>query len=621
MKKSRILILSLIIALTTSVLSMTFVSAAKLYGDLNQDGSIDALDFALMKAHLLGGSELPNPSVADLDADGNINALDYSLLKQYLLNVIDKFPADNKTEEKKTEAEKLVGDIIFSVPSSTFKNSLNVSLSTKIPNAEIRYTTDGSVPTSTSTVYRNALTLTKTTQVRAQAFVNGEASGDMGTAIYVCTSISATHDLPILIIDSYGKGKPGKSDYLDAAIMLMEPQNNQATLSQTPTVATRGGYHVRGQSSANYEKTPYRLEFWDNKNKDAKYPIMGLPADGDWCLLSPYPDKSLIRNAFAYELGNDLGLEAPGYTFVEVYINTDNQPLSADDYQGVYLLTEKIEIDKDRLNIKKLKKDDLTEPNITGGYLLQFNMQCAEEPIIRGSGWSDLELTEPDDATPEQIRWITDYIQKTHNAIHSSNPSDPNTGYPAYIDVDSFVNFIIVNEMSREGDAYIRSTRLYKDRGGKLTAGPLWDYDLGFECIKGFGFGGFGGNTSTVEGWQFQPMFGMNSTCDWYYTLMKDASFQAKIAARWNELRRGPLSDANLKAKIQSLANPLTNAAKRNFQKWNILNTSMIGGFSTQTTQTWEEQISILQNYVLQRAAWLDKSGWKPTTNTNPWGW
>lgn len=618
MKKSRLLIMSLVIALATSVLSIAFVSAATLYGDLNQDGAIDAIDYALMKGHLLGSSELPAPAVADLDADGNINALDYSLLKQYLLKIIDKFPADTGTEVKKTEAEKLLGDIIFSVPGSTFKNSLSVSLSTKISNAEIRYTTDGSVPTISSTVYKNALTLTKTTQVRAQAFVNGAESGKMGTAVYVCTSIDATHDLPVVIIDSYGAGKPGKEDYLDAAIMVMEPKNNQATLLQAPSIATRGGYHVRGQSSSNFEKTPYRIEFWDNKDDDAKYSIMGLPADGDWCLLSPYPDKSLIRNAFAYELGNTMGLEAPGYKFVEVYINIDNQPVSSADYQGVYLLTETIEIDKDRLNIKKLKEDDLTEPNITGGYLMQFNMQAADPPLIRGNGWSDLELTEPDDAKPEQLAWITNYIQKTHNAIHSTNPSNPTTGYPAYIDVDSFVDFIIVNEMARQGDSYMRSTRIFKDRGEKLKAGPLWDFDLGFDCYTGFGWGG--GTSSTIQGWQFQPMFGTNSTVDWYLTLMKDSSFQQKIAARWSSLRSGPLSDANLKAKIQQLSSPLANGAKRNFQKWNILNTSQVGGFGTQTSQTWEQQIDILQNFVLKRAAWLDTSGWKPTTSTNPWG-
>lgn len=526
----------------------------------------------------------------------------------------DPLNGDLKSEGEISAAE-LSGDIIFSVPSCTFKDQVTVVLSSKITNAEIRYTTDGTVPTSSSAVYNNALTFTNTTQLRAQAFVNGVATGAMGTAIYIASSIDAQHDLPILILDAYGGGKPGR-DYRDVAIMLMEPRNNEASLLQAPTLATRGGFHVRGQSSANFEKTPYRLELWDNANNDAKYPILGMPADGDWVLLSPYPDKSLIRNALAYRLGEALGLKVPRYAFVEVYLNLDKQPLSASDYQGVYLLAEKLEIGKNRLNIQKLKKDHLTEPEITGGYLMQFNMMAAEPPLIKGNGWSDLEVTDPDDLQPQQLEWITNYIQKVHDSIHSANPSDLQTGYPAYIDVDSFVNYIIQNELARQGDSYMRSTFIYKDRGQKLMAGPLWDYDLGYDCFTGMG--GFPMSIS-IEGWQYQPMFpGMGATtCDWYYKLMQDPSFKNKVCARWQELRRGPLSDTQLIAAVTTLAAPLTNAAKRNFQKWNILNTAIVGGFGTQTTQTWEEQLQILQNFLLKRAAWIDSQwnvgGYTPT--------
>jgi hypothetical protein len=504
-------------------------------------------------------------------------------------------------------ATKLTGDIIFSAPSCTFRGQVSVSLSSKITNAEIRYTTNGSVPTSSSTVYKNALSFTATTQLRAQAFVGGAASGAMGTAIYIASSLEAKHDLPVLILDAYGGGKPAR-DYKDVAVMLMEPKNNEASLLQAPTIATRAGFHVRGQSSANFEKTPYRLELWNNENKDAKYSLLGMPADGDWALLSPYPDKSLIRNALAYGLGEAMGISVPRCAFVEVYLNLDNQPLSANDYQGVYLLTETLKIDKDRLNIKKLKKDNLTEPDITGGYLMQFNMMAAEAPLIKGNGWSDLELKEPDDPQSQQLTWITNYIQKVHNSIRSANPSNPQTGYPAYIDVDSFANYIIQNELAREGDAYMRSTYIYKDRNQKLMAGPLWDYDLGYDCITGM----MGG--SSIQGWQYQPMFtGMGSTtCDWYNKLMQDSSFQNKVSARWQELRRGPLSDAQLTARVTAMSRTLTNAAKRNFQKWNILNTSRIGGFTTQTTQTWEQQVQIVQDFLLKRAAWIDTQ-WKST--------
>lgn len=625
MKKSRFLIFSLTFALVATVFSAAYVSAGPLKGDLNSDGGINSIDFALMRSHLLGIPASIDVSAADLNGDGSANSIDFALMRSYLLGMITSFPAQTSnptpTPTDKKDDTDLIGDIVFSVPSGTFKNQVSVSLSSQIAGAQIRYTTDGSVPSNNSTLYNNALSFTKTTQLRAQAFVNGTASGAMGTAIYIASSIDTNHDIPVLILDAYGGGKPAR-DYKDAAFMLLEPKNNQLSLLQAPTVVARAGFHVRGQSSANFEKTPYRLELWDNENKDAKHSLLGMPGDGDWALLSPFPDKSLIRNPLAYELGNVMGLYSPRYKHVEVYLNLDNQPLSAADYQGVYILTETLDIDKDRLNIKKLKEDDIAEPNISGGYLMQFNMMAAEEPLIKGNGWSDLELSDPE-VLPQQLTWITNYIQKVHNAIHSSNPSNAQTGYPAYIDVDSFVDFIIVNEMARQPDSYMRSTRIYKDRDQKLTAGPLWDFDLGFACYTGFG----GATTSTVEGWQFQPMMmGMGgTTCDWYNTLMQDPNFQSKISARWQQLRQGPFSDSQLNALVQSLSSPLSNAAKRNFQKWNNLNTATVGGFGTQTTQTWEQQITILQDFLIKRAAWLDKSGWKPTTTTNPggggWGW
>ena len=472
MKRSRKLALTSVLVLVLNIICFSLVDAST-YGDVNNDGGINSTDYALLNRYILGTSNINDVNAADLNGDGGANSTDYAILRRFLLGLIDKFPVeeinppkatDKPNEEKKTSEEKLKGDIIFSVPSSTFTNQVSVSFNSKVSNAEIRYTTDGSAPNGNSRVYNGPLTFTATTQLRAQAFVNGVASGDMGTAIYVASSIDTKHDIPVLILDAYGKGKPER-DYRDVAFMLMEPNNSQASLLQTPTVATRAGFHIRGQSSANFEKTPYRIELWDNEGEDAKYTLLGMAKDGDWAILSPFPDKSLIRNALAYELGKKVGLDSPDYRFVEVYINFDNQPVSATDYQGVYLLTEVLQVDKDRINLAKLKEDDLTEPNISGGYLMQFNMMVAEEPLIRGNGWSDLEVKEPDDLRPEQMAWITSYIQKVHNSIHSANPSDPQTGYPAYIDVDSFINFVIINEMARQGDSYMRSTYINKDRG------------------------------------------------------------------------------------------------------------------------------------------------------------
>jgi hypothetical protein len=137
-------------------------------------------------------------------------------------------------------------DISFSAPSGTFQGSVNVGLSTAISGAEIRYTTDGKPPTSASARYTAPLTLTSTTQVRAQAFVGGAATGDGSTGLYVARNFDARHDLPLVVIDDYGKGKPGR-DFVDAAAMVIN-----GSLSTAPAVAARAGIHLRGQSSATF---------------------------------------------------------------------------------------------------------------------------------------------------------------------------------------------------------------------------------------------------------------------------------------------------------------------------------------------------------------------------------
>jgi hypothetical protein len=514
---------------------------------------------------------------------------------------------------------ELTGDITFSVPSGTFQGQVSVRLSTAVADAQIRYTTNGAVPTGSSSLYSAALTFTATTRLRAQAFVGGTATGAMGTALYVARAVNATHDLPLVVLDDFGGGKPNKTATKDVSFMVMAPQSGSTSLAAVPAIATRAAFRLRGQSSASFAKAPYKIELRDNADEDADYPVLGMPADSDWALLGPFPDKALIRDAFAWDLARDMGLRAPRYAFVELYLNLDANPMAAADYQGVYLFAETIKRSSDRVDIAKLKKTDVAEPDVTGGYIMQFNLMATDGPTLtctrkstQDPCWSDLELTYPkeDDLQSAQKTWITSYIQKFHDALHSSNPSNPQTGYPAYIDVDSFVNRIIHNELAREGDSYMRSTHFYKDRGGKLVAGPVWDYDLAYDAVPMFGMG----VTSAVQGWQYQPMgggFGMSGPSDWFVKLMADPTFLAAVKARWKTLRAGPLSDARMTARITALSTPLAAAAKRNFQKWPNLNTAMVGMFQTQVTQTWEQQVTKMRDFLTQRAAWLNStSGW-----------
>lgn len=511
--------------------------------------------------------------------------------------------------------DDLTGDIIFSVPSGTFQGSVSVALSTTIAGAEIRYTTDGRPPAATSTVYPGrALSLTATTQLRAQAYVNGTATGAAGTAMYVARSFDAQHDLPLMLIDDYGRGKPGR-EYVDAAAMVFDTTGGRTSLAGTPAVASRAGIHLRGQSSAMFEKAPYRLELRDNADDDADLLMLGMPADSDWVLRGPFSDKSLIREALAYDLGREMGMVTPRYRFVELYLNVDAAPVAAGDYQGVYMLVETIKNSKERLDLKQLEENDTTLPKITGGYIFKFEWLAAEEPTLTCTGpaatcWNYLEVEDPSPLNAQQKAWLTQYLQQFHDMLHSPRFADPQTGYRSWIDTGSWIDLVILNEFSREMDSYLRSTYFHKDREGPIVAGPLWDYDLTF------GTGGFFGNEQTA-GWQYQQTRSPQAN-DWFQILLTDPAFQNELKARWQSLRRGLLSDASLNARVDALSTPLTAAAQRNFQRWPNLTSRMVGPFITDTAATWAGQVQVMRNWMIRRAAWLDGPTAWGGTGTSP---
>jgi hypothetical protein len=515
-------------------------------------------------------------------------------------------------------APTLLGAVAFSTPSQSFKGSLSVGMTTTVAGAEIRYTTDGTAPTASSMVYGTApLTLTATTQLRAQPFVGGAAAGTLSTAIYIARTFDLTSALPIVIVDGYGKGaSTDKKVYKDAAIMLWEPVGGMASLASLPTVATRAGYHLRGQSSATFPQKPYKLELWDNANEDAKYALLGMPADADWALIAPYYDRALIRNPFVYTLGKDLGMEAPRTRNVEVYLNSAARAVADTDYQGIYWLTETIKNNGHRTNLEELAPTDTTPPAVTGGYIFKFDQAAAEEPKLACTGsptiavglgmsggggtcWIDLEVVEPDPLGAEQKAWLTQYIQTFHNALHANPIGD----YAASIDVASFVDYLIVNEVTRNVDAYVRSAYYHKDRDGKLKAGPLWDYNFSLAV----GGQGTVAPAPAMNGFQFQ---GSRNVNNWYPKLTSDPNFMAKVKARYKELRGTLLSQASIDARMTMLTAVLDAAAvARDYAKWpvaTVLPNGHSGIVYGPSVATWEGQVAAMKTFITQRLAWMD---------------
>lgn len=504
-----------------------------------------------------------------------------------------------------------VGEVTFSPPSGTFQGTVTVTLTAASATDELRYTTDHSPPNSASPLYSAPLTFDESTDLRVQTFSQGAAVGAASGAVYLPRSADAAHDLPLLLLDSFGQvpsSDTNERDFIDVAVLGVAAQSGAASLASPVDLATQAAFHVRGQSSSRYAKKPYRLELREPDGSDRDCPMFGMPSESDWVLHSPFPDKTLIRNAFVYSLGKEMGLQAPRFTWVELYLNSDGAPLDASDYQGVYLLVETIKNQKSRLNLQQLEPSDTLLPAISGGYIFKFewNVKSFEQPLPCPSGqsncWDFIDVDDPKQMVPEQQQYLTQYLQQLVGALHSASPADPTSGYPAFLDVGSFVNTVIVSELTRNLDAYVRSQYLHKDRDGKLVAGPLWDFDL----IAGVGMSSQAPNLST-SGFQYAAAESrLEITADWFPILIGDPAFAAQLRARYQELRQGLLSDAQVNARIDTLSQGLAAGAARNFAKWDNLTTERIDVFTTPTVDSWEGQLTAMRSWLTARLAWLD---------------
>jgi len=503
--------------------------------------------------------------------------------------------------------------VVFSRPAGMFSDSIfQLTLSTGASEGSIVYTLDGSEPDANSPVFTSLLSITSTTYVRARFVTPSSELGPVFGASYTKLSTSTedrTSNLPIVVLDSFGGGTVG-NDYSDFIFSLFDVDGNSglSSLQNEPEVSTLSGLHIRGNSSAGFAKKQYRLELHDQGRNDEDFSLAGLPEESDWVLFGPYVDKSLIRNPLAFELGRELGLEAPRTRFVEVYLNQGDSPsaLTETDYLGVYTIRENIKIGENRVNIAELDGADVAEPDITGGYLLRFDPDLPAEDIILDTGGpTDLGLVDSEDYSATQRSWITDHINEFVSVLEGPNFTDSIDGYAKYIDVDSFLNLLVINELFRDQDSYFRSNYFYKDRGGKLTQGPLWDYNLtlGVGCCR---------NNTDIEGWQYQEN-GQRYATQWILRLLEDPNFDLAFRDRWQAVRESAFTLENIYQHIDTFVSQIGASADRNFQRWDILDNPNLP-FDPPATDTYSEQITLMKQWILDRITWIDSQLLTPPT-------
>ena len=290
---------------------------------------------------------------------------------------------------------------------------------------------------------------------------------DSSTAAYQINTHTTT-GLPIVYINTEnGAAITSKDDYINGTLTLIANDKGEEPLTDVE-MEIRG----RGNSTWRMPKKPYKIKF------DDKTDLLGMPADKSWVLLANFSDKTLMRNHIAFEMSRQFGLAyTPQSRFVDLYLNGS--------YEGNYMLTEQIQVDEHRLNINELDESDISEEVITGGYLLEVDdRRDADHWFNTGQG-APFTIKSPKNIAPEQLTYIQNYIQTTEDTIFSENFADPQEGYAQYIDVESFIDWYLVNEITKNTDAIFHlSVYLYKPRGEKLFMGPVWDFDIGLGNVN-----------------------------------------------------------------------------------------------------------------------------------------
>ena len=497
-------------------------------------------------------------------------------------------------------------DVIWSRAGGLITGATPVSIAPpSIVGSVVRYTTNNADPTEGSPAYSTPFNVTASTNLRARVFTPGRLPGPVTSRTFLLMDSTLTNyngsgqvfnsHLPVIVLDSFGVPvdtytNPDAEDgrifrYTYGVVIDKDPVSGRASLT-SPTVdfEGRGGTHVRGSSSATFPQRQYSWEAWDNQGRDKNVSMLGMPEDSDWIIYAPYNDKTLMRNYLVYSralalAGSNFGVRT---RFCEVFFNQEaGQPVSYSDYRGVYVLMEKIKITNDRVNLAKLNSLTTNPAMVSGGYIMKIDRAAVGDSEVAG-----LRSHDPQDWNGAQENYLQGFLNNVDSALGLLNSNSSSTAYQTYIDRDSFIDNQWFIEITKQIDGYRLSNYMYKDRGGKLFQGPIWDYNLSL------------GNANYLEGefptgWYYShPDIGEDER--WYAPLHKHTQGAYPYALRhWDrywELRRGLFKTSTMLAEIDTQAatllngstTPVTenmaplppateNAVRRHYRKWQVL--------------------------------------------------
>ena len=481
------------------------------------------------------------------------------------------------------------------------------------------------------------------------------------SALFFCIATAAfaqTYDLPIVFIDTKNKClDQNVTEKIPATMSVLDAATNNVADSAKGTHYNIG-IKVRGQSSAKFPKPGYSVEIRDEKGEGMDVSMFGLPPADDWVFHGPYVDKSLMRNALAHWLFRQAGHYSPRTKHFDLYINGV--------YRGVYVLIEKIKRGKYRVNVSKLKETDVSGDDVTGGYIWAFdktgtntggmgNEDINKEGFKTADGLNVImHYPKKENLQQQQQAYLKKYLEDLENLFKNGKNG---SGYENYVDMTSALDYVLHEEVTNNSDSYWCSFFLHKpkeSKGGKVTLGPAWDFNLAMSNGGMMGYGG--GNSWQIEskggggggqgaggmgssgttGWQIESSMktGMSGLKipNWLLGMWKDSHYQSELKKRWAELRSGVWHTKTMDVYLDSMKTYLTKAADRNFKRWPNLGKSSgqgdsdpqpmkycnqgggqqgmwsmnmpMGGYNA---DTWDGEFEHLRKKMKERMKWMDQ--------------
>lgn len=327
--------------------------------------------------------------------------------------------------------------------------------------------------------------------------------------------------------------------------------------------------YIRGRGNSSWnngDKKPYKIKLKQKEN------LFGMGANKHWVLLSNGSDYTYMKNKVLLHLADELGIK---YTSKAVFVDVEMNGT----YLGNYLLAEQVRVGKTRVDIDDIEESKAGDTDtLTGGYLINKDENAVKETNTFSTQRALYEIVSPglEYMTTERKEYISDYVQRTEDAIYAEDfHNSQGERYSELMDSDSFIDYFIIQFFSDNFDSFRNSTYFYKERGGKLYWGPVWDFDNSMRGVSD-------DDSCLTASHRYMGN-----------QLVRDPEIARRILARYQEIRSTLVELYQNGGYIDKHADQIGESVKQDIEKWGI-------------TCRHDEQIDDLKEWIDARIKFMD---------------